>query len=272
MLFFIKKEETKYVNIKYCNAVVLYFLNSIQYFCQICLIQRVLDKYSISTASGFKGSVLAAIFIGLSNVICGVCFTKFAYLLEKVNYVRNKDFISVPININNNELVVMFLVSILTYKFILWENFFRIVPSNLMSRGAFSHKCARIIVKKHTNASSNIRKSINNLGQKYGCHSCGCKKEYYIADHIPPNTVVKNNRIQTAQYLYPQCTECSQAVKSHKIKSNVLHNKMFRRCNIYIPTLFILTPIVREYLLLKSIKLIRNPKIRFGNFYSGCHC
>ncbi|KAF0989407.1 hypothetical protein HZS_880 [Henneguya salminicola] len=206
MVFFIKQEESKYADIKYPYAIGLYLINSVQYFLIICLIQRVLVKFSISTASGHKGSTLAALFIGLSNVICSFCSSNIAYYLEKTKKVGNHDFVSVPININKLEMIIMFFVSILIYKFILWEKFFRVLSSNLMSPGAFSHECARILANGNSYASSNVRKLINIFGNKYGCHTCGWKSEDYVADHIPPNTVAKNNIIAGVQYLYPQCT------------------------------------------------------------------
>ena len=46
------------------------------------------------------------------------------------------------------------------------------------------------------------------LGRRYGCHSCGKRQQQeFIADHIPPNKLVK---FYERQKFYPQCKLCSQ--------------------------------------------------------------
>lgn len=71
------------------------------------------------------------------------------------------------------------------------------------------------------NVSSDHKEEINEIGDKYGCHTCGTnlatdKDQPWIGDHIPP-TELSNSVLQELGYqsdssrvLYPQCDSCAE--------------------------------------------------------------
>ncbi|GBC94074.1 hypothetical protein HRbin15_02581 [bacterium HR15] len=69
---------------------------------------------------------------------------------------------------------------------------------------------------------------IQEIGDKYGCHTCGTKQPQgngrWVADHVPPTAICEAaeevGAIHPRQQLRPQCPECSAKqsaqVKKHK--------------------------------------------------------
>ncbi|XP_028405126.1 uncharacterized protein LOC114527625 [Dendronephthya gigantea] len=82
----------------------------------------------------------------------------------------------------------------------------QVVPSHLFHPGAFARVSVPASGKSY--AKSSAKRKIYLLGRRYGCHSCGKRShKKFIADHIPPNKLVK---FYQSQVFYPQCKTCSQ--------------------------------------------------------------
>lgn len=103
--------------------------------------------------------------------------------------------------------------------------FWSIAPSNITNLGSFARTIFSIPATEKY-ASPSQRQMIERLGRTIGCHTCGSRKIFYrgqngvkfIADHMPPQAVVKqmNARwyrrlfgIKVKQRFYPQCVTCS---------------------------------------------------------------
>lgn len=84
--------------------------------------------------------------------------------------------------------------------------FRRLCPSHLHFEGAFANKS---LPAKGSNYLQGTKKrdELIALGRKDGCHTCGVKSsECWIADHQPPNALVKQGQ---KQRFFPQCSTCS---------------------------------------------------------------
>ncbi|XP_078688447.1 uncharacterized protein LOC144920261 [Branchiostoma floridae x Branchiostoma belcheri] len=128
------------------------------------------------------------------------------------------------------------VLTCVTFK-LLGGRFRNVLPSHLLHPGAFSKKAVPASLKY---ASQNKKVHIQQLGRKFGCHSCGSKfgglktsygkvfqklklKEKigillggrFIADHQPPlavyETALKRKRVAkySSPAFYPQCQRCS---------------------------------------------------------------
>ncbi|PFH31357.1 hypothetical protein BESB_027920 [Besnoitia besnoiti] len=115
-----------------------------------------------------------------------------------------------------------------TVFWLLGGRFFRLSPSSLLAPGAFhqSHLSLRAGVDY---ASFEERRFIKKLGETFGCHTCGKRRnvQEWIADHQPPKRVVivfsqtwlgrfygffsraMGGTRYMPQRFYPQCRECS---------------------------------------------------------------
>ncbi|CBZ56358.1 conserved hypothetical protein [Neospora caninum Liverpool] len=115
-----------------------------------------------------------------------------------------------------------------TIFWLLGGRFFRLSPSCLLAPGAFhqSHLSLRAGIDY---ASVEERRFIKKLGETFGCHTCGKRRnvEEWIADHQPPKRVVVmfsqtwlghfygmfSRAMGGTRYLpqrfYPQCRDCS---------------------------------------------------------------
>jgi hypothetical protein len=115
-------------------------------------------------------------------------------------------------------------VGLLMYKG-LGGRFWAVSPSSVTNLGSFARTVFSLpATEKYATRSQ--RKSIERLGRTFGCHTCGSRRIIsrskngvkFIADHMPPQAVVKqmNGRwyrelfgMKTKQRFFPQCVRCS---------------------------------------------------------------
>jgi hypothetical protein len=116
------------------------------------------------------------------------------------------------------------LVGIIVYKG-LGGRFWSISPSSLTTLGSFARTFHSLpATVKYASPSERIK--IEQIGRKVGCHTCGSRKIFsrgkngikFIADHMPPQAVVKQMNaawhrrllgFNVKQRFYPQCIDCS---------------------------------------------------------------
>eukprot|EP01134_Creolimax_fragrantissima_P004266 CFRG4266T1 len=91
---------------------------------------------------------------------------------------------------------------------ILGGRFISVCPSNISYRGAFARFEHSLPATGPKYATATQRKITNELGRKFGCHTCGIKGNYivYHADHQPPNAT---KWWWQKQRFYAQCKSCS---------------------------------------------------------------
>ena len=98
--------------------------------------------------------------------------------------------------------------------------FWALSPSCVTGLGAFSRTKGGSIAASLAYATTAERKLIQQLGRKFGCHSCGVRSVgiRFNADHMPPLAEVKRSNAHlwrralgatVRQRFYPQCTTCS---------------------------------------------------------------
>jgi RHS repeat-associated protein len=80
----------------------------------------------------------------------------------------------------------------------------------LIRPGKYARLSIPAIKGKSRNFSSTTRRKIDEIGYRYGCHSCGIKNPgtksgRYIPDHQPANAIAGRR----TQRLYPHCQKCS---------------------------------------------------------------
>ncbi len=92
---------------------------------------------------------------------------------------------------------------------------FQVIRSNnqvdLLSPGPFAQKS--ILAGPSPRPTAQQQKDINDLGNKFGCHSCGAttpgtKSGNWIGDHQNPTAL---NPPGTLQFYFPHCKKCSTA-------------------------------------------------------------
>jgi hypothetical protein len=82
----------------------------------------------------------------------------------------------------------------------------RLAPSSLRHTGAFAQGPG-LPARGPSYATSAQRETLQALGQRYGCHTCGTRGSVqYNGDHIPPNFMAKRGQQQS---FFPQCMDCS---------------------------------------------------------------
>ncbi|KII65338.1 hypothetical protein RF11_02758 [Thelohanellus kitauei] len=206
-----RRPDPRYNILSIDDCLKVYAVSSSTYTIWMLSSQRVLEKLSISTGYGRKGSIIAAIIIGVGNVLSCLTFSQLSKIFSRPRYSSDSRHLYIPASYSYQDIIVMFVFGILLYRFILWENFMRILPSDLTSPGAFCRRDGRIKAPDNPIITSTIRRSIQKIGKKYGCHSCGRKASEFIVDHIPPTSLFRNGILgqRVTQYLYPQCALCS---------------------------------------------------------------
>eukprot|EP00049_Salpingoeca_infusionum_P003960 m.73111 g.73111 ORF g.73111 m.73111 type:complete len:510 (+) comp12358_c2_seq1:199-1728(+) len=130
------------------------------------------------------------------------------------------------------EAVIFGSVSILAFK-AGGGRFRSLLPSSLWHPGAFA---VESLPATAAYATKGQRKVIHDLGNKYGCHSCG-NRGYGVdfhADHIPPNALAGGAR----QRFFPQCQPCSSlqgASLSRRTAHSVTHGFAWRGEYAWLP-------------------------------------
>ena len=86
--------------------------------------------------------------------------------------------------------------------------FSSVLPSHILKPGAFGYEW--IPAKGAQYATSWEKDWIQQLGKRYGCHTCGRRRGVakFSADHQPPSKLVPNGD-PGVQKFYPQCEACS---------------------------------------------------------------
>lgn len=103
--------------------------------------------------------------------------------------------------------------------------FWSISPSSYTTLGSYARVFHSLpATSKYASPAQRIK--IERLGKQIGCHTCGSRKIFsrgkngvkFIADHMPPQAVVKQMnaawhrrilRLDVKQRFYPQCIDCS---------------------------------------------------------------
>jgi len=170
--------------------------------------------------------------IGIGSVAAAAAMSHIvsikAYQIVKQDYhydAFTKPFFDFQIDkANVAHMLRVCAVGLLAYKG-LGGRFWAISPSSVTNLGSFARTVFSLpATEKYANPTQ--RKAIERLGRTFGCHTCGSREIIsrgkngvkFIADHMPPQSVVKqlNGRwyrkvfgIKTKQRFYPQCVSCS---------------------------------------------------------------
>ena len=107
------------------------------------------------------------------------------------------------VELSNAEICVASFVGVVMFK-ALGGRFNAVLPSNLFKPGAFAHNW--IPARWEQYASHYERHLMQQIGKKYGCHSCGTKAGKFISDHQPP---IKLSSPGELLRFYPHCKKCS---------------------------------------------------------------
>jgi len=162
--------------------------------------------------------------------------------IRAFHYVQNKDPRVSWRSFTEPELVVSTVGSILFFR-ALGGRFKSVLPSHLLLPGAFATMC---IPASLTRASQPVVRKLQELGQRYGCHSCGRRLgTKFVADHQPPSVIVRQSGQEISQQFFPQCARCSSrqgAVASAYLKqgmnaamSIMTHSSRLRLYHAFLP-------------------------------------
>lgn len=118
------------------------------------------------------------------------------------------------------------------------------LPSNILKPGAFGYEW--IPAKSAQYASTWEKDWIQQLGKRYGCHTCGRRRGVvkFSADHQPPSKLVSGNGDPGVQKFYPQCELCSglqggvisNGAWDRNSMAIVAHHYSLRAYHLFIPT------------------------------------
>jgi hypothetical protein len=178
-------------------------------------------------------SLLGFATVGAASLMSHVASMK-SYQMSTHNWRRGFDkekFLCFPpfrIDLSNRKdiehLFRVCFIGVIVYKS-LGGRFWSISPSSLTTLGSFARTFQSLpATSKYASPSERIK--IEHLGRKIGCHTCGSRKIFsrgkngikFIADHMPPQAVVKQMNaawhrrllgLNVKQRFYPQCIDCS---------------------------------------------------------------
>lgn len=118
-----------------------------------------------------------------------------------------------PPQFSSKDIIVHSLASIIAFR-VAGGSFKWICCADLFKPGPFAIDSVPALLNQAVSAEQ--RRTIQSIGGKHGCHSCGMfmmrRKNRYIADHIPPSHLMRNSIRSTwtsAQRLYPHCVKCA---------------------------------------------------------------
>lgn len=153
------------------------------------------------------GNKLASIAGGVAVFVAGftasVTVTTTLELLQRNTKSRTK------LKISRNDVLASSFSSVLIFRS-LGGRFSRVLPSSLLSPGAFSRDWVPATYgMQHANTKQ--REAIQIIGRHHGCHSCGRKRGVanFIADHQPPSKTLVADSEMLSQRFFPQCENCS---------------------------------------------------------------
>lgn len=190
-------------------------------------------KFRISTGTlAPVPSLIGFATVGAASLMSHVVSMK-SYQMSTQNwksgFVKEK-FLCFPLQIdlsNRKDIEHLFrvcFIGAIVYKG-LGGRFWSISPSSLTTLGSFA-RTFQSLPATFKYASPSERIKIEQLGRKVGCHTCGSRKIFsrgkngikFIADHMPPQAVVKQMNaawhrrllgLNVKQRFYPQCIDCS---------------------------------------------------------------
>ncbi len=197
-------------------------------------------------------SIAGGISVTLASLVASTAIIKTCTMFRTTpNYNTRIDF-------TVNELLTSTVTGVVLFR-AFGGRFSSVLPSHLNAPGSFARHWIPAYSVQYAN---NIQKSIiQEIGKKYGCHSCGTKRiKQYYADHQPPNKLIKSHLESLGktseqngdfmQQFYPHCPSCS-ILQGHslsidsKISPIITHTTTLRPYHVYFPTSILL-------LLLKS--------------------
>ncbi|XP_019857101.1 PREDICTED: uncharacterized protein LOC109585453 [Amphimedon queenslandica] len=140
--------------------------------------------------------------------------------------------------LNVPELLTSSLVSVALFRS-LGGKFCSVVPSHLANPGAFARQWIPAYSNKYATSSEKVL--IQEIGKKYGCHTCGKRQSVtkFVCDHQPPTSTLPHGG--GVQRFYPQCDKCSGLqgglVTNNKPnpKSLVTHITSLRAYHFFLP-------------------------------------
>lgn len=169
----------------------------------------------VSCATFGWSSLLGCLAVSWSSLAAGqVSFAIRKYLTHGPG--RPEDFI-----ILKEDAAFTMISGLVAFK-VLGGSFCNLMPSDLCRRGALAN--FSVPAGGPNQATAYQCKQLNEAFRRDGCHHCGRRTGKSIADHIPPNMIVKSLQQQqqnqgfwaalfsvpknTAQNFYPQCVKC----------------------------------------------------------------
>ena len=224
-------------------------------------------------------SRLAPIFgvFSVSLASFGASFTaiKACWLIRKSTLegdeATSEEDLSRRISFSTLELIISTASSVVIFRS-LGGRFSSILPSHLFHPGAFARERIPAIrgIKLANTSEKNL---IQDIGSRYGCHTCGKKQvSGFVSDHQPPSHLVKNgnsfsspslaetggNKVKmeveatpnnnsngggftVRQFFYPQCKKCSSLQggflnqSENEARAIVAHPLSLRLYHVFIP-------------------------------------
>ncbi|XP_024518152.1 uncharacterized protein LOC112341759 [Selaginella moellendorffii] len=179
--------------------------------------------FRVSCATPVAGSLLGGVAVASASVLAAqVAFALESIVEEGNGKSRKRKMPSV------GDLVLHAAVGMVLFK-ILGGHYRNVMPSSLSHPGALSRYSVPARGSRY--AGDVEAQLVRDLFSKYGCHHCGSYKGTSIADHMPPNVVMKNKVAEKLRILkkfnfslakhvfnmvhklelqrfYPQCEAC----------------------------------------------------------------
>ena len=160
-----------------------------------------LCKLGISCRFYFLSSLLDLFAIICSNIITTALFLYLSAHIVNSTHLEK-------IALNNGMVLCTSLIIVIIYS-VSGGALVALSPSHIAYPGAFSRSCV-LVNNKGALPSPSMRRKVQDLGALYGCHHCGAFPPQYICDHMPPTVMYTASRSSSPQFLYPQCSSCSQ--------------------------------------------------------------
>ena len=229
--------EQLHYPLKFQQLLIAAGVGSVTFPAMLGLTQVGLKSVRISTGSPLiLATTVGGISVTLSSLVASLAIVKSysicnIFLQNNTNHHKS-EYDTEMINLTVGDMCVSAVSGMIMYR-ALGGRFMSVLPSHLNKPGAF----ARQWIPAHSSnyANNTEKRIIKDLGNKYGCHSCGkWRVSQFVADHQPPNKLLKqsngkngsginglkepvregsgNNGSESSgwtQRFYPQCQMCS---------------------------------------------------------------
>lgn len=231
MIDYFKKKWDKISSIPAVGHAAAQGAATVTFYVSLVSSSRVLKALRLSSAIWPISTPFAAISFVASSSLAGLS-SAFA-----MNHFES----SFPI-LSDDLLAQLATYSIASYLFfkLMGGRLRFILPSNVIKPGSFAK---RYIPATLDYASPAERSIINRIGKKFGCHSCGVRFAFFIADHQPPVKFAAEKTITTGkavqQRFYPHCAQCS-SVQAEAVRAGrgaLVSARPYRRFYIAAPLL-----------------------------------